>query len=357
MSEISQSVWVKIKSKPTLLGGLITIIFLTLVAFSAYFIIPDKSKSANEQFGEIPLKTAFYSTKVFYPETINYDSNFTSYFFGSNSSNKGIAYDSFNISGENIIFYTPLGYQKIISNNNSEKFTPETIDLKTKKRTFFLGTDKFGRDVYSRLVLGIRISLLAGFIAVLVSLIIGITLGCLAGFFRGWLDQLIMFAINVTWSIPTILLVFAIVLAFGRGLGVIFIAVGLTMWVDVARIVRGQVMSIKEEQFILAAQSIGQSSIVILIKHILPNIAGPILVVIAANFATAILIEAGLSYLGFGVNPPAPSLGNILNENYGYALSGNFIIAVLPALLIMILVLSFNLIGSGLRDLFDIKSV
>jgi peptide/nickel transport system permease protein len=313
--------------------------------------------AANEQFAEIPLKKVGYTTKIYYPDPIEQERGVLSFFTGRKLKTTGIAYDSFFVLQDKVIFHTPLGYQKIITLNERKATSviQDKINNTSINRTFILGTDKYGRDVLSRIILGIRISLMAGFIAVLVSLVLGVVLGCLAGYFRGWLDHFIMFIINITWSIPTILLVFAIVLAFGRGLGVIFIAVGLTMWVDVARIVRGQVMSLKEEQFVLAAKSIGQKPFKILLKHILPNIAGPILVVIAANFATAILIEAGLSYLGFGVPPPAPSLGNILNENYGYALSGNFVIAVLPALVIMTMVLSFNLIGSGLRDLYDVR--
>jgi len=151
------------------------------------------------------------------------------------------------------------------------------------------------------------------------------------------------------------LLVFDIVLAFGRGVGIIFLAVGLTMWVDVARIVRGQVLKTKQEQYIVAARSLGYGSLRVIFKHILPNIIGPILVIAAANFATAILLEAGLSYLGFGIKPPAPSIGNMLNENYGYALSNKPFLAIVPAVTIMLLVLSFNLVGSGLRDIFDVK--
>ena len=148
---------------------------------------------------------------------------------------------------------------------------------------------------------------------------------------------------------------FAIVLALGRGVGIIFLAVGLTMWVDVARIVRGQVLQQKNMQYVQAAKSIGLSEFPVLARHILPNIVGPILVIAAANFATAILIEAGLSYLGFGIRPPAPSIGNMLNEQYGFALSGKPFLALVPAITIMLLVLAFNLIGTGLRDAFDVR--
>jgi peptide/nickel transport system permease protein len=177
----------------------------------------------------------------------------------------------------------------------------------------------------------------------------------MSGYFGGFIDQVVLYIINTFWSIPTILLVFAIVAGFGRSITVIFIAVGLTMWVDVARLVRGQVISLKEENFISASKSIGTSHFTILFKHILPNILSSLFVIAAANFAIAILIEAGLSYLGFGVQPPVPSLGNLLNENYGFALSGKIFMAIIPASMIMFLVLAFNLAGNGLRDIFDIK--
>jgi peptide/nickel transport system permease protein len=165
-----------------------------------------------------------------------------------------------------------------------------------------------------------------------------------------------MLLINTVWSIPTILLVFAIVLALGRGIGVIFLAVGLTMWVDVARIVRGQVLSLKEMLFIEATRSMGFSTARTIWRHILPNVLGPVMVVAASNFATAILVESGLSYLGFGIQPPAPSWGTMLNENYGYAIGGKPFLAVVPAIAILLMVLAFNLVGNGFRDALDVKT-
>ncbi|MFK7809569.1 MAG: ABC transporter permease, partial [Saprospiraceae bacterium] len=222
------------------------------------------------------------------------------------------------------------------------------------QKTLYLGSDKYGRSLLSRLILGLRISLLVGLIAVLIALTIGIALGALAGYFGGRVDDLILLLINTVWSIPTLLLVFAIVLALGRGIGIIFLAVGLTMWVDVARIVRGQVMALKEIQFVEAAKSMGFQSGRIIFKHILPNVLGPVMVIAASTFATAILIEAGLSYLGFGIQPPTPSWGTMLNENYGYAISGKPFLALIPAFAIMSLVLAFNLVGNGLRDAMDV---
>ncbi len=146
--------------------------------------------------------------------------------------------------------------------------------------------------------MGIRVSISVGLISVLISLVLGVTFGALAGYFRGWVDDLVMYIVNVTWSIPTLLLVFAIVLAVGRGFWQIFIAVGLTMWVEVARLVRGQVMSLREKEFIEAGHSLGFHHFRIIFIHILPNIMGPLIVIATANFAAAVLIEAGLSFLG-----------------------------------------------------------
>ncbi|MEO6039172.1 MAG: ABC transporter permease, partial [Saprospiraceae bacterium] len=223
-------------------------------------------------------------------------------------------------------------------------------------RHFPLGTDKYGRCILSRLLLGFRVSLLVGCIAVVISLTLGLLLGALGGYFGGRVDDAVMLLVNTIWSIPTLLLVFVIVLALGRGVGIIFLAVGLTMWVEVARVVRGQVLTLREMPFVEAARSMGLSSGRILRRHILPNLLGSVLVVAASNFATAILLESGLSYLGFGVQAPTPSWGTMLNENYGYALGGKPLLALAPAAAIALTVLAFNLVGNGLRDVLDVRS-
>lgn len=229
-------------------------------------------------------------------------------------------------------------------------------DRFTHQRTYYLGTDKYGRDELSRLMAGSGISLTVGVIAVLISLILGVALGLYAGFYKGWVDAVISYLIQVTWAIPTLLLVMAICLAFGSGIGVVFVAVGLTMWVEVARITRGQVLGVREKEYIEAARSLGYSDFRIMFKHILPNVSSAIIVMSAANFASAILMEAGLSFLGLGAKIPTPSWGNMIRESYSYLATDMAYLAFLPGVCIMLLVLSFMLIGNGLRDALDVKS-
>ena len=195
-----------------------------------------------------------------------------------------------------------------------------------------------------------------GLTAVLISLTIGILLGATAGYFRGRTDDVIMWFINVVWSIPTLLLVFAITLALGKGFWQVFIAVGLTMWVNVARLVRGQVLAVRELEYIEAAKALGYSDMRIILKHILPNILGPVMVIAASNFASAIVIEAGLSFLGVGVQPPQPSWGLMIKENYNFIITHNPMLALAPGIAIMLLVLAFNLVGNGLRDALNVRS-
>ena len=237
-----------------------------------------------------------------------------------------------------------------------DKNPSTTIEEKIiTKKTFWLGTDRYGRDMLSRLLLGSRVSMAVGFIAVIISIFIGVLLGAASGYFGGWTDQIITWLINVLWAIPTLLLVFAITFALGKGFWQIFIAVGLTMWVGTARLIRGQVMSIKEMEYIQASRTMGFSSARIIIKHILPNVMGPTIVMAASNFATAILIEAGLSFLGIGVQPPVSSWGLMIKENYNFIITNRPMLAIIPGIAIMLIVLAFNLLGNALRDALDVK--
>jgi peptide/nickel transport system permease protein len=223
------------------------------------------------------------------------------------------------------------------------------------RKKFLLGTDTYGRDILSRLVIGTRVSLSVGLITVIISLTIGLLLGSIAGFYRGKTDDIIMWLINVIWSIPTLLLVFAITIVLGKGFWQVFVAVGLTMWVSVARLVRGQVINARELEYVEAGRALGFSDLRIIGRHILPNIIGPVMVIAASNFASAIVIEAGLSFLGVGVQPPQPSWGLMIKENYNFIITQNPMLALAPGFAIMLLVLAFNLLGNGLRDALNVR--
>jgi ABC-type dipeptide/oligopeptide/nickel transport system permease subunit len=231
----------------------------------------------------------------------------------------------------------------------------ELIRNNIEERTYWLGTDRSGRDMLSRLIFGTRISLSIGLVSVLISMLLGISLGSLSGFFGGKVDKVIMWLMSVTWSIPGIMLVIAISLVLqSRGVWVAFLAVGLTMWVDVARVVRGQILSIRQKLYIEAARAFGIGNMRTISRHIMPNIMGPLIVIATANFAAAIILEAGLSFFGMSVQPPTPSWGIMIYEGYtsiGTARSWHLIL--FPGLAISILVLAFNLLGNGLRDAYD----
>ena len=326
-----------------------------LMAVFAYFIAPEHSPNANRMIPEIGSMKPGFTIQLLQVKRTSQTPNssfFDRLISGKEDTNTFIPITSYQIKGDSIY------YQKYIDEGITEAgVMPLSLAAKEPviKQTYYAGTDKFGRDMLSRLIIGVRVSLGVGMIAVLLSLTIGILLGALAGFYRGWIDECIMWFINVIWSIPTLLLVFAITLVLGKGFWQVFIAVGLTMWVNVARLVRGQVMAIKNREFIEAAQVLGYSNARTIFLHILPNIIGPVLVIAASNFASAIVIEAGLSFLGVGVQPPQPSWGLMIKENYNFIITHNPALALAPGIAIMILVLAFNLLGNGLRDAFNVR--
>lgn len=390
----NQKAWQRFKrNKPAMLGMFI-IALAILVAIFGHVIAPDKTPNTNEQIAEINTKPPGFSVlmlKIQKNEEPKRQSFLTLLLSGWENNYKLVPITEYRFAEENLLVHRFSGFSSIkidtfnianvvypiadnstvekqgnqisFTNYNGQRQQADIAQLQqiitskhivTKK--YLLGTDNLGRDNVSRLILGVRVSLSVGLMAVLISLLIGVTLGAMAGYFRGVTDDIIMWLINIFWSIPLLLLVFALVLALGREFWQIYLAVGLTMWIEVARLVRGQILSLREKEFIEAAQSLGFSHFRIVARHILPNIVGPVVVIAASDFASAIIIEAGLSFLGIGVQPPSPSWGTMLKDYYSYIGTQKAFLALAPGIAIMILVLAFNLMGNGLRDATDVKT-
>jgi ABC-type dipeptide/oligopeptide/nickel transport system permease subunit len=361
-NSLTQKAYKNILRNKTALAGLAFIILSFFVALFAYWLAPDPSPNANRMILEISGHSPGFTMQFLKLKKDNQSSTdiIERTVSGIPDAYTYIPIISHKVRGDSLIIaqYIDEGISEQKSfllsaiNTGSSKGYPALIE----KKTFWLGTDKYGRDILSRLIIGTRVSLSVGSIAVIISLTLGIMLGALAGFYRGRTDEIIMWFINVIWSIPTLLLVFAITMVLGKGFWQVFIAVGLTLWVSVARIIRGQVFGIRELEYIEAGRALGYSDLRIITRHILPNVMGPVLVMGASNFATAIVIEAGLSFLGVGVQPPQPSWGLMIKENYNFIITHNPLLAIVPGLAIMMLVLSFNLLGNGLRDALDVRS-
>ncbi len=348
--------WRRLKKNKAAVFGMVVILLSVLLAIFAYFIAPDNSPYANRMIVEIGgQKPGYHQQFLLIKKTqpVLVPSVFERLTSGVDDRYTWIPIYSLKQTGDSLII------EKLIDDGISERVayfhSPGDPDMKTTEKTFWLGTDRYGRDIMSRLIIGVRVSLAVGLITVILSLSIGVFLGALARYYGGKTDHLIMWLLNVIWSIPTLLLVFALTLLLGKGFWQVFIAIGLTMWVNVARIVRGQVLAVKQLDYIEAATALGYNDRRIIIRHILPNILGPVMVIAAANFASAIVIEAGLSFLGIGVQPPQPSWGLMIKENYNFITTHNPMLALTPGIAIMLLVLAFNLLGNGLRDAVNVK--
>lgn len=356
-----------------------TFIFVIfLISIGAYVIAPDSSPMANEQhletaflrpgseisFLSVPLSNAqetnlvqsIYRGNV--PETQNIpiydirfvgDSIYAEKFTGLIPNNGAILKIHIGV----FCGLIPGTYSLTCS---QRKYLQSFVrDNFVSTRTYFLGTDRFGRDVLSRLIVGSRVSLSIGFISIFIALFIGVLAGAWAGYFGGWVDRLLMYLISVIWAIPTILLVIAVTFALGRGFWQVFIAIGFTLWVEIARIIRGQVISLKEKDFVKAAVTAGFTHRHIIFRHILPSLYGTIFVLAASDFASAIMIESGLSFLGIGIRAPMPSWGMMIKEYYGHLVLDTAYLAIIPGTAIMLLILSFLIVGRELRDMFDVK--
>jgi len=330
-------------------------LLVVLTALLGYLVTPDDSPFANRQILELGLKRPGFSIdilKIKRDPPPEHRSVLKKMWFGQPDGYIPLPLEDYRISGDTIRF--------IRYDEDQEEALWESMPVSQTdgvyKATFWFGTDRFGRDYLSQVLIGARVSLAVGFISVFISLVIGITIGSIGGYYRGKIDQFIVWFINVIWSIPTLLLVIAITFALGKGFWQVFIAVGLTMWVEVARVVRGQILGIREKEYVEAARALGFSDMRIIFRHILPNVMAAIIVISAANFASAILLEAGLSFLGLGVQPPVPSWGSMIKENYAYIVLDHAYLAVIPGVAIMLMVLAFMLMGNALRDALDVRT-
>lgn len=392
---LSKLAWIRFCKNRIASGALIFVLSATLMSILGYWITPDKSPMVNEQnlllstlkpFTrvtvlkvrrniEIPVRNIFqilitgkenrYSIVPISESAFSNDSLVIKEYSKDSSGVTRVLHivdicyalnenTEIRKDGNQISFITLDG---LSIKTTIEDLQKKVADENLVNKTFILGTDRYGRDVLSQLILGARVSLSVGFISVAISLLIGIFLGSIAGYFGGKTDALVSWFINVVWAVPTLLLVIAVTFALGKGFWQVFVAVGLTMWVEVARVVRGQFLSLREKEFVEAARALGYRNFRIIFKHILPNAMAPVIVISAANFASAILLEAGLSFLGIGVQPPMPSWGGMIKENYAYIILDYAYLAILPGMAIMIMVLAFMLIGNGLRDALDVRTV
>lgn len=380
----------------------LTIILISIFIFIfGYIISPDSSPDANEQKPELQIKKPGFAIrllKIRKNEGLHDNGFFMRLWEGQANDYTYVTVYDYTFSGNDIVVEEYTGNEpnrgtKIRYNladvvydingnmpvkndevNGMIEFYQYTTNKKFKvsvkemqaeieknlliSKKYLLGTDRLGRDLLSRMLIGTRVSLSVGFIAVIISLVLGLFLGSISGYFRGWVDDFIMWLINVVWSIPTLLLVIAITLVLGKGFWQVFVAVGLTMWVEVARIVRGQVLSLREKEFIEAGRALGFKHYRLIMKHVLPNVMGPVIVIAASNFASAILTEASLSFLGIGAQPPTSSWGKMINDHWAYIFTADaFHLTFIPGVSIMIMVLAFMLVGNGLRDALDSKSI
>jgi len=362
----------KLLRKPSAAIAVAIIFFTCLIAIFAYLLAPDATPYANRMIVELGARSpGFTKQLLLVPKGIQHEerSAIFQWFNGTPSNFDAVPVNNSYFSGNDVvvIHYIDERMQDTITYPIAKLLPADKIAITPTEqqqyiakhrlitRTYYLGTDRYGRDILSRLLVGSRVSIAVGLVAVLLSLTIGIILGSISGYYGGIVDNAVMWLINILWSIPTLLLVFAITLTIGKGFWEIFIAIGLTMWVGAARLVRGQVMALKEMEYVTAAKALGLGNMRIIYRHILPNIAGPLMVVAASNFATAILIEAGLSFLGIGVQPPQPSWGLMIKEHYNFLITNRPLLAIIPGIAIMLLVYAFNILGNALRDVLDVK--
>lgn len=370
----SDTIFRRLWRRPPVAAAMCIIGITCVLACFAYVLAPDDTPYANRMIVELGARPPGFKKQLLHvPKAVKQEKpgRLAAWFSGTPSDYRLVPVNDYRFSGDQLVavHYIDEGMSDTLRFPFAALLDAATLRLSLPAQqayiqrrlvstaTFWLGTDRYGRDILSRLLVGARVSIAVGLVAVALSLSIGIVLGAVAGYFGGLADDIVMWLINILWAIPTLLLVFAITLAVGKGFWEIFVAIGLTMWVSAARLVRGQVLALREAEYVAAAKALGVSDTRIIFRHILPNITGPLMVIAASNFATAILVEAGLSFLGIGVQPPQPSWGLMIKEHYNFLLTDQPLAAIIPGVAIMLLVYAFNILGNALRDAADVRTL
>lgn len=352
-------VWFRFRHKPTAIAGFVIIALLVLFALVGPFFTNYSYKEQNLEVVNVPpLMEVFdtpdgegyiYVTQALKLLQVNEDGTLGVQLkkVREESDSSMIIYD---YNGKEIALY--YGVKPYVVADPETRVIYSTSKIWNK--SYILGTDSLGRDILTRLMYGTRISLLVAVVAVLVNLIIGIIYGGISGYAGGIVDTIMMRIVDIISTIPLTLYVILIMVLLGSGLQSIIIALGTVYWVDMARVVRGQVLSLKQQEFVLAAKTIGSSTKTILFQHLIPNAMGSILVTVTMLIPSAIFMEAFLGFLGIGLQPPLASLGTMCNDATENLRSCPYQLFI-PALVICLIMFAFNFVGDGLRDALDPK--
>ena len=355
-----EDVWFRFRHKPTALLGFILVLILLVFCLAGPFFTPYTYSEQNNKMASIPpLLTVYpgpedgsyiYITQGLKLIEVDGEGNLVRQLKKKKDDSKQKR-TSFTWDDETLVY---LDYSRLPNTILDSEGNRIEISQKKWNHTYLLGTDQLGRDILTRLMYGTRISLMVAFIAALVNMVIGIAYGGISGYLGGKTDTVMMRIVDIISTIPLTLYVILIKMCLNDGLLSIIIALSSVYWVDMARVVRGEMLSLKNQEFVLAARTIGSSTKTILLNHLIPNAMGPILVTVTMLIPSAIFMEAFMSFIGIGIAPPMASLGTMCNDATE-TLRTNPYQLFLPALVICIIMFAFNFVGDGLRDALDPK--